>query len=94
MARANARIIRHAGDVAVIRGKEVAGVFTEGGTRVVLDEHTVIDRKPTFDCLVSDLPDGIVNDERAEIDERAFFVKEIYPPGGDETGWVTLELSE
>ena len=98
MAQADAAIYAAIGDVAVIAGESVPGVFTDRSEDVQIGEGAVVEiRQLTFGCRYSSLIAGLQAEDPLEImvdgtSRGLFRLLRRVPPEGDDSGHVVLEL--
>ena len=80
------------GDLATIGTSEVRGKFFRKYREVQLPDGTISGLDLSFDCNVSVDILALTKDEEITVDGTVYRFLRHVPPGGDESGLVTLEL--
>lgn len=98
MAAADAAIYAAIGDVAVIDGQQVPGVFTDRTEDLPVSDGAVIEiRQLSFGCRYSTLIAGLQSEDEVEVivdgtSRGMFRMLRRIPAEGDDSGHVVLEL--
>lgn len=76
---------------AAVGSTEVTGFFFRKPIQIETENAGLIGLELSFHCRYSAVAEWVPGTE-IEIDEETFKVKRHVPEGGDESGWVHLEL--
>lgn len=88
----DAAIFAAIGEVAVVSGQNVPGIFTDRYREIPLPDGAVAGVHRTFDTQISDLILGLAENAPVQIGSKTFRMLQRLPDKGDESGRVTLVL--
>lgn len=92
MPEIDAAIFAAIGEVAVIAGQNVPGIFNDRYREIPLPDGSVQGVHRTFDTQMSTVVGGLEENGPVQIGARTFRLLQRIPDQGDESGRVTLVL--
>lgn len=88
----NDTVLEHIGQDVLIGSDTVRGIFYKRYREIETTDGALVGLEISLDCKFENAVQGLARGDVVVIDGQNYRFERFVPDGGDESGWVSLEL--